>query len=182
MRQEVKQEATRSYLYNYVGKMAGKGKNPLVVEWKDILTVFIGGTITISILMLLTNLTATSWIMAPFGASCVLAFGAWQTPYSQPRNIVGGHVISSFIALFIYTLLGDETWAIGIAVGLAILLMMLTKTTHPPAAANPIIIMLGGYQWGYLFSPVIIGSVIIVIIAVIINNLRSDRAYPTFWL
>ena len=144
-------------------------------------TGLIGGFITIFSLLYLTNVTGTGWLMAPFGASCVLVFAAWNTPFSQPRNIIGGHFISTAIGLGLYELFGAEAWALALGVGLAIACMMVTKTTHPPAGANPIMVMLGGYQWSYLISPVLIGAVFIVIIALILNNLRVNRSYPTFW-
>ncbi|WP_454192637.1 HPP family protein [Paenibacillus sp. Marseille-Q7038] len=172
----------RMNVEGYLLKMKGAGSSPLKIDVKDSLTGLIGGFITISILAFLTSMTSSEWLMAPFGASCVLAFSVWNAPLSQPRNIIGGHFVSALVGLAAYHLIGAEPWAIGLAVGLAISLMMLTKTTHPPAGADPIIIMLGGYGWGYLVSPVLIGSLIIVLIALIINNMRSNRAYPTFWI
>lgn len=61
-------------------------------------------------------------------------------------------------------------------------MMMLTKTTHPPAGTDPIIVILGMYSWSYLVTPILIGSVVIIIIALFINNLCSNRSYPTFWI
>ncbi|WP_307344554.1 HPP family protein [Metabacillus malikii] len=161
--------------------MKGGSSNPLQINLKDVMTGFIGGFLTIYMLILVTNLTMISWLMAPFGASCVLAFSAWNAPLSQPRNIIGGHFVSSFVGLSVATLIGTEPWSVGMAVGLAISCMMLTKTTHPPAGADPIVIMLGSYNWSYLFSPVLTGSVLIVIMALLINNLRQNRRYPIFW-
>ncbi|MEY9976431.1 HPP family protein [Lysinibacillus sp. RC79] len=166
----------------YLSKMKGKGRSPLQVDVKDSFTGFTGGFLTIVTLIYLTNITSTEWLMAPFGASCVLVFGVWNAPLSQPRNVIGGHFLSTFIGLFMYQLFGNEPWAIALAVGLAIAIMMLTKTTHPPAGADPLVVMLGTYSWNYLISPVLIGSIIIVIFALLINNLRSNRNYPTFWV
>ncbi|MFX3636571.1 MAG: HPP family protein [Candidatus Pristimantibacillus sp.] len=166
----------------YLSKMKGTGRSPLQINIKDSLTGLVGGFLTISVLVLLTNMTSTEWLMAPFGASCVLAFGVWNAPLSQPRNIIGGHLVSTFVGLAAYHLIGNEPWAIGLSVGLAIALMMVTKTTHPPAGADPLVVMLGGFGWSYLISPVLIGSVIIVFFALLINNLRSNRKYPTFWI
>lgn len=166
----------------YLSKMKGKGRSPLQVNIKDSFTGLIGGFLTIVTLSYLTNMTSTEWLMAPFGASCVLVFGVWNAPLSQPRNVIGGHFLSTFIGLLIYNLFGNEPWSIAIAVGLAIAIMMLTKTTHPPAGADPLVVMLGTYSWHYLISPVLIGSTIIVIFALLINNLRSNRNYPTFWI
>lgn len=177
-----RKEEERPVLASFFYKMRGKGRSTLQVNVRDTLLGFVGGFITIFALALLTNMTASVWLMAPFGASCVLAFGVWNAPLSQPRNIVGGHFISTFIGLIIYHLFGNAPWAIGLAVGLAIACMMLTKTTHPPAGADPLVVMLGAYSWSYLFTPVLLGSLIIVLFALILNNLRSNRQYPTFWI
>ncbi|MES1038760.1 MULTISPECIES: HPP family protein [Peribacillus] len=177
-----RQQETRSFHIRFLAKMKGQGRSPLQINVKDALTGLIGGFLTIFALILLTKMTSALWLMAPFGASCVLAFGLWNAPLSQPRNIIGGHFVSTFVGLASYHFLGDEPWAIGLAVGLAIAVMMMTKTTHPPAGADPLVIMLGHYSWSYLFTPVLIGSVIIVFLALLINNLRSNRSYPTFWI
>jgi len=178
----IKREERKFILIRYLSKMRGKGKSPLQVNVKDSLTGLTGGFLTILTLMYLTNMTSTEWLMAPFGASCVLVFGVWNAPLSQPRSVIGGHFVSTFIGLVMYQLFGNEPWVIGLAVGLAIALMMVTKTTHPPAGADPLVVMLGAYSWSYLISPVLLGSIIIVIFALLINNLRSNRSYPTFWM
>ena len=90
-------------------------------------------------------------------------------------------MISTFIGLSIYHLFGNEYWIIALAVGMAIAVMMLTRTTHP-AGADPIIVILGANSWSYLVTPVLIGSVVIVVIALFINNMSSKRSYPTFWM
>lgn len=174
-------EKDRSVLARYLYKMKGKGSSPLQVNVKEALTGLVGGFATIFILLYLTKFTSTEWLMAPFGASCVLAFGVWNAPLSQPRNIIGGHLISTLVGLVIYHLFGNHPWTLALSIGLAITLMMLTKTTHPPAGADPLIVILGAYSWSYLITPVLVGSIVIVGMALIINNLRSDRSYPTFW-
>ncbi|GGE32848.1 membrane protein [Pullulanibacillus camelliae] len=173
-----KEEASVSFL----AKMAGKGRSPLQVNVKDALTGLVGGFCSIFALFLLTTATSTLWIMAPFGASCVLAFGLWNAPLSQPRNIIGGHLVSTFIGLLGYHLFGHAPWVMGLGVGLAIAVMMVTKTTHPPAGADPLVVIMAGSSWSYLVTPVLVGAIIIVLFALIINNVRRERQYPTFWL
>lgn len=163
-------------------KIKGEGITPLKANVKDAMTGLLGSFLTISILAVLTSITSTEFLIAPFGASCVLAFGVWNSPLSQPRNIIGGHVISTFVGLSIHYIFGNGPWAIGLAVGLAIAALMLTKTTHPPAGADPLVVMMGDYNWSFLFLPVFVGSLFIVLLALLINNLRSDRNYPTFWI
>ncbi|WP_339817401.1 HPP family protein [Paenibacillus sp. FSL R7-0216] len=165
----------------YLHKMKGAGSSPLKVVPGNAGMGFVGGLVTISLLSLLTDMTSAVWIMAPFGASCVLAFGIWDAPLSQPRNIIGGHLVSTFVGLVYFHLFGDGVWVVGLAVGSAIAAMMLTKTTHPPAGADPIVVILAGSGWSFLVTPVLLGSVLIVVIAIIINNLHRHRKYPTFW-
>lgn len=171
----------QSRFWQYVNKMKGQTTSPLQVNVKDAVTGLIGGFMTIWLLLYLTDVTNTLWLMAPFGASCVLVFAAWNAPLSQPRNIIGGHVISTFIGLVLYYTFGNELWTLALGVGLAIMCMMLTKTTHPPAGANPILVILGGYSWSYLVTPVLLGALVIVIVALVVNNMRSNRHYPLFW-
>lgn len=178
---QAKSNSTSNSAIQYFSKMKGQGKSPLKVNAKDVLTGLVGGFLTISVLLILTTFTNSTWLMASFGASCVLVFAAWNAPLSQPRNVIGGHFITALIGLCMLHFVGKAPWAIGLAVGIAIAAMMLTKTTHPPAGANPIIIMLGSYNWNYLWSPVLLGAVIIILIALILNNFRENRFYPTFW-
>lgn len=167
---------------NFFLKMKGTGKTPLRVNGKDAVTGLIGGFMTILTLASLTAYTSSLWLMAPFGASCVLVFSAWNAPLSQPRNVIGGNFISALTGIVVLHIFGAHPWTFALGTGLAICLMMLTKTTHPPAGADPIVVIQGAYAWSYLVFPVLIGSVIIVIIALIINNLRKNRQYPAFWL
>ena len=118
---------------------------------------------------------------ASMGGSCVLVFVVWYAPLSQPRNIIGGHFISALIGLLFYSLFGSGLLSITFGVGLTIFCMAILGIIHPPAGANPIIIIMGGYSWSYLVTPVLIGAVIIVLIGLLINNLRDTRKYPVYW-
>ncbi|MGE7826446.1 HPP family protein [Paenibacillus sp. NPDC093718] len=165
----------------YVQKMKGGARSPLTVRPINIAIGFIGGSVSIGLLALLTTLAGSVWIMAPFGASCVLAFAVWDAPLSQPRNLIGGHLISTFTGLVTLEVLGDGIWAMAIGVGAAISLMGITKTTHPPAGADPLVVIMAGSGWSFLFTPVLAGSVLIVIVALLVNNAVKERRYPTFW-
>lgn len=129
------------------------------------------------------------FFIVPFGASAVLAFAAPNVPFSQPRNIVGGHLVAGLSGFIIYALVGQSPfWALGLASGLAIAGMVATKTVHPPAGATallPVISQVTDPVW--LLSPVLVGGVTIVLLALVYNNLwalsdkRANRRYPTFW-
>jgi len=166
----------------YLEKMRGTGKSPLKVVPQTAFLGLLGGFIAIGILAYLTEKTSSVWLMAPFGASCVLAFGLWDAPLSQPRNIIGGHLVSTAVGLALFHIWGNAGWVIALGVGLATGLMHLTRTTHPPAGADPIVVILAESSWSFLLTPVLIGSAVIVLTALLINNLDKGRRYPTFWI
>jgi CBS-domain-containing membrane protein len=148
---------------------------------KNVLLAGIGGFITIAILAALdTNLAATL-ILGSFGASCVLVFGFPDAPFSQPRNVIAGHFIASLMGLLCLTIFGAQWWSVAIAVGLAISLMMVTRTVHPPAGSNPVIVFLAQPSWEFLYLPTLSGAVIIVLIALVYNNVSRTESYPKYW-
>ncbi|XDD51731.1 HPP family protein [Leptospira sp. WS92.C1] len=59
--------------------------------------------------------------------------------------------------------------------------MQLTKTTHPPAGADPIVILMGNVDWNFILTPALSGSLILLILALGFNNLSKNRQYPKFW-
>lgn len=119
----------------------------------------------------------TPLLMAPFGASCVLLFALPYSPLAQPRNVIGGHAISAAIGLAIYHLFGSQLWAAALAVGLAVFGMILTRTVHPPAGANPLLIVLSGASWSYFVTPVLAGSLLLVVCACVYHRFRHV-SYP----
>jgi len=119
------------------------------------------------------------WLIPPFGASMVLVMAVHESPLAHPKNVFFGHIISAFSGVFIYTILGFSFFSVGLGVGLAIFLMMATKTVHPPAGANPIIAILGAKGVGFLMIPVAAGAAFIVLFAIIYNQLMK-RKYFTF--
>ena len=106
------------------------------------------------------------WLMAPFGATAVLVFGVPQSPLAMPKNVIGGHMLTAMIGVvFSYYSAdsADSAIMIGLAVGIAITLMIITKTIHPAAGANPILIIESGQSWDFLIMPVLAGTVFIVL-------------------
>ncbi|PAS17986.1 HPP family protein [Vibrio cholerae] len=102
--------------------------------------------------------------MAPFGATAVLVFGVPNSPLAQPKNVIFGHLITAFIGVIFTQYIGVSAISLAVATGLAVSAMLITKTTHPPAGANPLLIMLSGQGWSFLFTPVLLGAVVIVLV------------------
>jgi CBS-domain-containing membrane protein len=147
--------------------------------WSTAALSGLGGFIAIYLLALLTADFHTLLLIAPFGASCVLVFALPQSPLAQPRNVIGGHLISTTVGLAAFVLLGSQPLSFGIAVGVAIAAMELTGTLHPPAGADPIVVLLAKASWPFLLSPVLVGAIAIVILGFIYHRAISRRSYPT---
>ncbi len=136
--------------------------------------------ITIGILTFLTYKTELGvFLIASFGSSMVLLYGYPESPFAQPKNVFFGHLITSLVGLFFLNFIPLQIYiVIPMAVGFGVALMILLNVTHPPAGGNPIIVIMGSVSFDYLFSPVITGSIIIIIFAIIINRLILKKTYP----
>ncbi len=120
--------------------------------------------------------------MAPLGASCFLLFGVPDAPFAQTRNVIAGHLLSSLVGLVFFKYIGVSPVEMGLAVGIAIGLMLVTRTSHPPAGADPLVIMIvGNLSWGFLITPVLVSTVILVLIALVFNNVGNGRSWPRYW-
>lgn len=140
----------------------------------------IGAIICISMLAFLNSFNEDNlWLIPPFGASMVLVMAVHESPLAHPKNIFFGHVLSALSGVIIYMLLGFSFLSVGIAVGLAIFLMMATNTVHPPAGANPIIAVFGAKSMGFIIMPVALGASFIILFAIIYNALLK-RKYFSF--
>ena len=159
----------------------GNAKLPPKHSIRAILVAWLGGFLAISAITLLSNTFSTALVLGSFGASCVLIFGFPDVPFSQPRNVIGGHFLSSLIGLSCLTLFRATWWSVSIAVGTSIAMMMITRTTHPPAGSNPVIIYLLKPTWSFLLFPTLVGVIVLVVIAVVYNNLANDGKYPKYW-
>jgi CBS-domain-containing membrane protein len=140
-----------------------------------------GGFIAIYCCMAIGGWTEVSLLMAPFGASCVLAFALPDSPLAQPRSIVGGHALSTVIGLALLHTAGLHAWSAALGVALAIVCMQLTRTLHPPAGADPLLVMLSGAGWSFLWTPALLGSALIVGAAYGFHRV-CRRRYPQRWL
>ena len=145
---------------------------------------FIAGlfsTITIGILTLLTYKTEYGvFLIASFGSSMVLLYGYPESPFAQPKNVFFGHVLTTIVGMiFLYFIPLPLYLTIPLAVGFGVGFMILFNVTHPPAGGNPIIVIMGSVSADYLLTPVISGSIIILIFAIIINRFILKKNYPS---
>jgi len=131
------------------------------------------------------------FLIGSFGASAVLAYGAPLAEFSQPRNLVLGHVVSAIVGVAAYRLLpnpSDLALACAVAVACSVAGMHLTRSLHPPGGATALIAVIGGEKihamgFAYVLSPVLIGAIVLLLVAIFTNNLSRNpkRHYPLYW-
>ena len=138
----------------------------------------LGALIFISFLAFLdSSFEGMIWLIPPFGASMVLVMAVHESPLAKPKNILLGHILSTLSGVIILYLIGDNFLALGIAVALAVFVMIVTDTVHPPAGANPIIVILTGQGISFVLFPVAVGAFMLVVFAYLYNKLLK-RNYP----
>ncbi|MDP6587570.1 MAG: HPP family protein, partial [Anaerolineales bacterium] len=128
----------------YISKMKGEAKSPPSIGLTEILWSWVGAFLGISAVAFLNydllDTTDLVMIIGSFGASAVLIYGSITSPLAQPRNLVGGHIVSAIIGVASYQLLSAHMWlAASVAVATAIAVMHITKTLHPPGGATALI-------------------------------------------
>jgi CBS-domain-containing membrane protein len=136
--------------------------------------------ITIGVLTVLTYKTTYGiFLIASFGSTMVLLYGYPESPFAQPKNIILGHFLTALIGIIFLNFVPLPIFLnIPLAVGFGVMFMILLKVTHPPAGGNPIIVIIGSVSFDYLLTPVLIGSIIVVMFGVIINKFLFKKEYP----
>ncbi|MBD0265239.1 MAG: HPP family protein [Tolypothrix sp. Co-bin9] len=173
---------------NYWFKIGGRwGSCPLTCpidrpHHKHVFWSWFGSFLAIAATAYLSVKTNSPLLMAPFGATSVLIFGVPESPLAQPRNVIGGNLIAALVSLTILHLFGSSPWAMGMAVATAIAIMQFTGTVHPPSGAVALVVMMTKAPWQFLLTPALEGSIILVLCAVVFNNLAEERTYPKHWL
>jgi len=178
--------------YGYFSKMKGTTKSPPMVSLFEIAWSWIGAFLGIAAVSYINyNIiedTDLVMVIGSFGASAVLIYGAIKSPLAQPRNLIGGHIISAIIGVTCYKVFPSQIWlASSLAVATAIAIMHATKTLHPPGGATALIAVIGSnkiHSLGYLyvFIPAGFGAVIMFVVALLVNNIPKSRRYPDFWV
>ena len=160
----------------------GRAIQPSFKRWQPFYS-FIGGLIAISCLGILSNLSSYSLLIAPFGASTVLLFGASNSPLAQPRNLIVGNLLGAISAVLCVSFLGTSPLASGIAVGLAIALGQTFRCLHPPAGAVALLGVILKASPIFILIPIFSGSLILLGIACTFHRLTNrEKSYPLHWL
>lgn len=176
----------------YFLKMRGGAKSPPGVGISEVIWSWLGSVTGIAICGYLSSFyfepRDSTLLIGSFGASAVLVYAAIKSPLAQPRNLIGGHIISALVGVLCWKFFGGTIWiASALAVSFAIASMLLTKTLHPPGGATALIAVIGGkkiHDLGFLYAviPAGLGALILLVIALVVNNIAKSRRYPEYWV
>lgn len=160
-----------------------------LVDYREKFWSFLGSFAGIGLIAFIQSTYLTElenvFLIGSFGASSVLIYGAIQSPLAQPRNLIGGHLVSAVIGVTVARFLPDILWITApLAVSLSIVTMQYTKSLHPPGGATALIAVIGSEKikalgYFYILSPVLSGVVILLLVALVFNNITPQRKYPT---
>lgn len=150
-------------------------------RWPSILAGAAGGAVAIGAMEWFSAFSEFPLASIPFATSIVLVMGSPDAPPAQPRALVGGHLVSALVGLAVLLVTGPHAWAAALAVGLAIVAMHLTRTFHPPAGINPLLIVVNALPWTFFVVPVAAGALLLVAFAWIWHNLGPQKNWPERW-
>jgi CBS-domain-containing membrane protein len=140
-----------------------------------------GGGVAIAIMQYASDHTTLPLVLIPFATSIVLVMGSPAAEPAQPRPLVCGHLIATLVGLVVVKLLGPSAWAAATAVALAIIAMHLTRSFHPPAGIDPLIVVHNDLSWSFLLMPVGVGALLLAAFAFAWHNLTHRGAWPVRW-
>ena len=154
-----------------------------MIDKKLLIQSSIAGIFSFITILILTTLTYKTpyglFLIASFGSTMVLLYGYPESPFAQPKNIIVGHFLTSFVGIIFLNFVHLPIFInIPLAVGFGVMLMILFKVTHPPAGGNPIIVIIGSVSYDYLLTPVIVGSIVVILFGLIINKFILKKKYP----
>ena len=116
--------------------------------------------------------------MFSFGATVFLVFALHELETAQPKNVFFGHLVSVLVGIIFNETIGFSFYSLGLAVGVAVTLMIYLKIMHPPAASNPLIVLFTDVSFEYILFPVIFGTLAIILMSIFLNRIVLKRKYP----
>ncbi len=162
--------------YNQNETRAGNGRKYLDLIWSAL-----GGAIAIALALLVVADRNSPFLLASLGGSTVFLFVLTETEAAQPRALLGGHIGGALVGILCYQIFGDALWVSVTAVVLTMVWMVMTRTIHPPAGANPLIMVHHHAGFASLLNPVGVGVLTLFLVAMLWSRVRSGKKYPLRW-
>jgi CBS-domain-containing membrane protein len=137
-----------------------------------------GGAIAIALMEVAAAYASFPLFLVPFATSIVLVMGSPEAQPAQPLPLIGGHLVATLVGLVVVKIAGPAAWAAALAVGLSILAMHLTRTFHPPAGIDPLVVVTNDMSWIFLLVPVAVGACALALFAYLWHNLVRRGTWP----
>ncbi len=148
---------------------------------RDLSWAAIGGTVAIAVALWLVSDRHSPFLLASLGGSTVFLFALTDAEAAQPRALFGGHLGGALVGILCFRIFGDASWVSVVAVVATMLFMIVTRTIHPPAGANPLLMVHHHASFGALVKPVGLGVVTLFLVTILWSRLRPGRPYPVKW-
>ncbi len=169
--------AEREYIHRVPKIMAIRAPTADMTMHKSsvlrVLWCLFGATIGLGISLSVAGPTVSPFLLTSLGGTTIFLFGLTRAPAAQPRALFGGHTAGAAIGIACYQSFGDGLWVYVLSVMLSMAFMLSTRTVHPPAGANPILMVYVHASWTALWQPVLLGVLVLVLVAMV-----WSRLYP----
>jgi CBS-domain-containing membrane protein len=150
-------------------------------SWASTLAGAAGGAAAIAAMELVSERAAFPLLFVPFATSIVLVMGSPEIDAAQPRALIGGHLVATAVGLLVVKAAGPGPWVAALAVGLAMATMHLTRTFHPPAGIDPLVVVVNDMPWTFLLAPVAVGACALAAMTWTWHRLLRQSAWPLRW-
>ena len=151
------------------------------INYIDLGRSAVGASIAIALALWFVGRQEGPFLLASLGGSTVFLFALRDTEAAQPRALFGGHFGGALIGILCFQIFGDAFWVSAAAVALTMVLMVATRTIHPPAGANPLLMVHNHAGFYALLNPVGIGVLTLFVVAMLWSRLGRGKAYPVKW-
>lgn len=141
----------------------------------------LGGAVAIGLGLWFVSGDDSLFLLASLGGSTVFLFALTGSEAAQPRALFGGHLGGAVIGILCFQILGDALWVSVIAVVLTMVYMIVTRTIHPPAGANPLFMVHHHAGFSALLRPVGLGVLTLFLVAMVWSRIRPGEHYPIRW-
>ena len=149
--------------------------------WLAVMAGAAGGAVAIGLMEFFAMRSTIPVVAVPFATSIVLVLGSPELEAAQPRALIGGHLVSTVVGLIVLELAGPAPWAAALAVGIAMVAMHATRTFHPPAGIDPLLVVVNAMPWSFLFIPVAVGALALALFAYVWHLAVRRFDWPTRW-
>ena len=153
---------------------------------KDAVIGAIGAALGMAITWLvseaLLDSVAPSLVLS-MGATAVILFTMPTAPAAQPVPVILAHCVAAFLGVASAQIFDNTALAVGVAVGVHAGLMVRLGYMHPPSGGTALTAVIGGSAvtdlgFEFIWRPVLLNAMLLVLLAVAINAPFKWRRYP----